>query len=114
MVSLAQSANCFTTDELKLIHKQQLRLVYCDSSKVLLIESQKVCNSLVKKQEERINVINQQCLATSKMAETYRLSYEQQKTQIKGLKRKNMFLKIGIVGVGSIASSFILFQCVTN
>ena len=99
----AQSEITFTIDEARLIHKQQIRLFFCDSTRVIL-------TSKLNTYKEQTSLLNQ-AISTQKQdvlaLENYNLSllkeFDVLKTNNKKLAKRNNVLKIGFVSVSAVA-----------
>lgn len=99
----AQSEITFTIDEARLIHKQQIRLFFCDSTRVIL-------TSKLNTYKEQTSLLNQAILTQKQdvlTLENYNLSllkeFEVLKTNNKKLTKRNNVLKIGFVSVSAVA-----------
>ena len=99
----AQSEITFTIDEARLIHKQQIRLFFCDSTRVIL-------TSKLNTYKEQTSLLNQAISAQKQdvlALENYNLSllkeFDVLKTNNKKLAKRNNVLKIGFVSVSAVA-----------
>ena len=110
LTSFAQSEPTFTTEELKQIHKQQIRLIYCDSTSSLLRESVNVCNAqkatltgVISNQKEEIQLIDD-------YSTKIRGQLTKAESYIKKLERRQKWYKVGMIGTGSAAIILIIFS----
>ena len=99
----AQSEVTFTIDEARLIHKQQVRLFFCDSTRVILTSKLNIY-------KEQGNLLNQAILTQKKdvlTLEDYNSNllkeFDVLKTNNKKLTKRNNVLKIGFVSVSAVA-----------
>lgn len=100
---VAQSGNTFTTREQVKIHKQQIRLIICDSlNGELTIQNQTLKNQ-VELSDSTFKTIqeNQELYEIERLALLNEV--EGQDLHIKKLNRKIKLLKIGMIGVGAVA-----------
>ena len=101
--SQAQSEITFTIDEARLIHKQQIRLFFCDSTRVILTSQLNTC-------KEQASLLNQSILIQKKDVLTLEgynskllKEFDVLKTSNKKLTQRNNVLKIGFVSISAIA-----------
>lgn len=99
----AQSEITFTIDEARLIHKQQIRLFFCDSTRVILTNKLNTYKEQTSLLNQAISAQKQDVLAL----ENYNLSllkeFDVLKTNNKKLAKRNNVLKIGFVSVSAVA-----------
>ena len=101
---LAQSeGTLFTEFELKQIHKQQIRLIICDSLNQVLSTQNEILNNQVLINQETVDKLkhNQELTEIENIALVNEVSGQDK--HIRQLNRKIKLLKIGMIGVGGIA-----------
>jgi len=94
----AQSEIFFTIDEARILHKQQIRLVFCDSAKVILIDQLNTCKT--QKSLLILSVANRQ--RDIQTLEDYNAKFQTEYNTLlrrnKILVKKNKLLKVGFIG----------------
>lgn len=99
----AQSEVTFTIDEARLIHKQQIRLFFCDSTRVILTSQLNTCKEQTSLLNQSISIQKKDVLTLEDYNSNLLKEFDVLKTNNKKLVKRNNVLKIGFVSVSAVA-----------
>lgn len=97
----AQSSQiCFTRTQAEQIHRQQIRLKYCDSIRVKMVERMTALETVIEAQEHSIVTLSEQLQVNEDHKEHIRQQLALSEKERKKLARKNQLMKYGLYGLG--------------